>query len=151
MNWRTMVISQEDSIESALSQLNLLGSQFLAVCDTDYKLVGTITDGDIRRGLLSGVNLTYEIEKVMNREPKFKVSGESEDSFIELFNTYKIKYLPIVTSDMTLIDIMSETDIGVYLRKENPVLLMVGGLGTRLRPLTNDLPKPLLPVGEFRF
>lgn len=147
MNWRTMVISQEDSIESALSQLNLLGSQFLAVCDTDYKLVGTITDGDIRRGLLSGVNLTYEIEKVMNREPKFKVSGESEDRFIELFNTYKIKYLPIVTSDMTLINIMSENDIGVNLRKENPVLLMVGGLGTRLRPLTNDLPKPLLPVG----
>lgn len=142
-----MVISQEDSIERALSQLNLLGTQFLAVCDIESKLVGTITDGDIRRGLLSGVDLTYKIKQVMNRTPKFKIIGESEDDFDKWFEKYNINYLPIVSTDMTLINIVTEKEVGVYLRKKNPVLLMVGGLGTRLRPLTNDLPKPLLPVG----
>lgn len=141
-----MIISQDDSIEKGLSQLNRLGSQFLAVCDYKGKLVGTLTDGDIRRGLLLSIGISCKIKRVMNSSPMFIKNGDNPSEFYVWFEKHNIKHLPVVDGNMRLVDIINEKELKMRARKNNAVLLMVGGLGTRLRPLTNDIPKPLLPI-----
>lgn len=122
--------------------------QFAAVVDEDLHLLGTVTDGDIRRGLLKGISLNQAVDLVMNCQP---ISSSFEKSYrqnLNLLKEKKLRQLPIIDHSNKLVNIIFSDELNATQYKTNFVVLMAGGLGTRLRPLTENTPKPMLNVGS---
>jgi dTDP-glucose pyrophosphorylase len=122
--------------------------QIAFVVDEDFRLLGTVTDGDIRRGLLRGIALHDSVDKVMNNNPFYVMNTESPSKVLSLSKRKKLNQIPIVDKNKRLIDVKFVDRLVGKSILTNPVVLMVGGLGTRLKPLTDTTPKPLLKVGN---
>lgn len=147
-----LIIDKTFTIRAALKQLDMEAKGFLAVIDEYNRLIGTITDGDIRRWILKNGSLDEYVTEVMNRKPISLLIGE-EHNFKKVMQKYSIKALPILNEDSEIIDILFSEDVltNEYKRcslKKIPVVIMAGGLGTRLYPFTKILPKPLIPIGD---
>ncbi len=121
--------------------------QFAVVVGENDQLLGTVTDGDIRRGILRGEGLDVPIHKIMNRNPISAQIGRKMSEYKGLMKSKKLKQLPIINEANQVIDILFIDQLETPIN-QNQVVLMLGGLGTRLRPLTNDIPKPMLKVGN---
>lgn len=146
-NWQNTLIKADCSVKDALAVIDKEALRGAIVVDSDNKLLGLVSDGDIRRGLLSGIPLDECVAKVMNSNPTVATQGTTRQQLIELMESKGILSVPIVDGGIviglhTLHDSLSSPKI------DNPVFLMAGGFGTRLRPLTNNCPKPLLKVGD---
>jgi len=129
---------------------NALGVLF--IIDDEQKLIGAMSDGDIRRWLIKTGNLNAPVSYAMNKCPKF-VTEENKNSAQEMMGEYYISAVPVVDSEMHIIDIIVNRDIPDDEEKSStlkgvPVVMMAGGKGTRLYPYTKVLPKPLIPVGD---
>jgi dTDP-glucose pyrophosphorylase len=147
-NWRSAIITSERSIRQAMEAIDKSSLQIALVVDGNEHLVGTVTDGDIRRGLLRGLNLDSPAQQVMNTKPKFARQGVSRAELIELLRRHDLHHLPLVDAAGRLVGLESDVELYEGAEKDNWVVLMAGGLGQRLRPLTEETPKPLLPVGD---
>ena len=143
------IIQQNATILNALEKLNsLLQSPLvLFVINDRSQMVGSLTDGDIRRALVSGVSLNDDISKIMHRDFRY-IAQDNIDDVLQLkkFKENRITFIPVLNNDKIIIDVID-------LQKDKTRLpidavLMAGGKGERLRPLTEKTPKPLLPVGE---
>jgi dTDP-glucose pyrophosphorylase len=135
------------TIEKALSVIDSGAVKIALVVDTDNKLLGTLSDGDIRRGLLRKKTLNETIEDVYFKNPTTANKGASKEDLLHLCLVNGIAQVPIVDEDRKVIDLFIIDDGLQKKQHENHVVLMVGGLGTRLRPLTENTPKPMLKVG----
>jgi dTDP-glucose pyrophosphorylase len=135
------------TIETALSVLELGAVKIVLVVDSDKKLLGTLVDGDIRRGLLRKKTLSDTIEDIYTRGAITAKAGDSEDELRSLCITRKIGQIPIVNGYHQIIGLYILDDSIQQKKYTNHVVLMVGGLGKRLRPLTDKIPKPMLDVG----
>ena len=140
-------LSADSTIEGALSVINSGAVKIALVVDTDNKLLGTLSDGDIRRGLLRKKLLNETIEDVYFKNPTTANKGASKEDLLHLCLVNGISQVPIVDEDRKVIDLFIIDDGLQKKQHENHVVLMVGGLGTRLRPLTENTPKPMLKVG----
>ncbi len=141
-----LVIGPDSTVKDALAAIDRGVMQIALVVEED-RLLGTITDGDIRRGFLKGKRLDDPIRDIYNPDPVQAGINQSKDDILQLALARGIKNVPIVDEDGILVGIENIHD---YLRvssKPNLVILMAGGLGTRLRPLTEHTPKPMLTVG----
>jgi len=118
------------------------------VLDSEEKVVGTITDGDIRRALLKGLTLESTIDTIYHKNPTLGNINEPQEKIIQKAISKQLYQIPIVDNDGRLICIENLSTLLKVKNKRNRVILMAGGLGTRLRPLTEDTPKPLLKVGN---
>lgn len=119
------------------------------VSDADGRLVGTVTDGDIRRGLLRGFSLDVSIEQVMHREPIVAPIGTPRAELLRTMQAREIVHIPLVDGDARVLGLEVLPDLlGAVEMKENVVVVLAGGRGTRLAPLTVYTPKPLLPLGD---
>lgn len=143
------ILSADTPLIEAMRQLNDVRYKILFVTDERKHLQGTLTDGDIRRALLRSPPLTLPVREAMNTAPIVARVAEDRERLAPVLREKLIRYLPRVDADgilMGLYDILDEHDDEVIVRP-NMVLLMAGGLGTRLAPLTATCPKPMLSVG----
>ncbi|ASG69047.1 alcohol dehydrogenase [Francisella halioticida] len=136
------------TIREALKVINSGSMQIAVVTKSNGELIGTLTDGDIRRGFLNGLNMDSSIETIVFREPIISYVGETTESIIKKATIKKIHQIPVVDGNEIVIGLHLLEELSLPQTKPNRVVLMVGGLGTRLRPLTNNAPKPMLHVGE---
>lgn len=147
-NWEDVLIKPDMTVLETMKIIDETTLQFSAVVDKDMHLLGTVTDGDIRRGILKGISLDSSIKEVMNPAPFSAKEGNSFLAYKKLMKKRKLKQLPIITDENKLLRIVFSDELEKANYKENPIVLMVGGLGTRLRPLTENVPKPMLHVGN---
>lgn len=136
------------SIKETLKLLDNGAKGIILVVNEQKKLLGTITDGDIRRAILKGISLEEKIEEIMHKNPKKVEQGASRDEIKDILIKNAIKELPIVDTNNIIIDMITINDILLPQGKENPVIIMAGGLGTRLKDLTKEIPKPMLRIGN---
>ncbi len=142
------IIQQTNSIREALVSLNLVTSdtQSLLVVDENQKLVGTLTDGDIRRGLISGIELTDPVSAIMHKDFKYILESEFDVARLKVFRDKRVLFIPILDAERHIVDVINLKKYKSHLPID--VVLMAGGKGERLRPLTENTPKPLLKVGK---
>lgn len=147
-NWEKFKVNKECAIIDALKTIEAAGSKFSIVVDSDGKLCGTLTDGDIRRGILKGVGLHEKVTVVMNAKP-ILASQLNGSETISLLKKSQINFFPHIDERGLLVGLLAMDELEQQLTtRENAVVLMAGGLGARLGELTSKCPKPMLKVGN---
>jgi len=148
MNYKNILLKPTSSIKEALQIIDTGAKQIALVIDEDEKLVGTLTDGDIRRGLLNNLSLEDSIEDIIFKNPTVCTMEDTKEDILEIAINKKLYQIPLVDKNGKLIGIKEVDELLKPKIKPNKVILMVGGLGSRLRPLTDEIPKPMLKVGN---
>ncbi|MCH6231364.1 nucleotidyltransferase family protein [Microbacterium sp. CFH 31415] len=142
-----LTVRPDVSIRDALVRLDRSRLQVVFVEDADGRLVGAVSDGDVRRGLLAGAGLDDRVGAVMNSSPATVGPTATQDDVDALKSARGIRIVAVVDGDGRMIDVVGEGE-RIATPLETPVVLMAGGRGQRLYPLTKDIPKPLVPVGD---
>ena len=146
-NWNKATLKQDNTMEMAIKILNQESLRIVMVVDQDERLVGTITDGDIRRGLIKQLSLNAELSEFMFRNPTVASLKDSKSSILAIMKKLDLLQIPIIDDDRKVVGLETLQHLLEKNRFNNPILLMAGGFGKRLTPITNDIPKPLLKVG----
>ena len=133
---------------SALDALRVIDSsaQIALVVDDNNRLLGTLTDGDIRRALLDGETLDVSAEKLMNRDFSFVYEYEDKVSILDKMRRESIRHIPVLDKYGSVVELLLLQELLTPVDLENPVVIMAGGKGTRLRPHTENCPKPMIHV-----
>lgn len=145
----SIIIDRNLSFRDALAKLDATGQQILLVVDTDKRLCGVVTDGDFRRFILKNQSLDLSVAEIMNTEfmslPQKEI-GKAQ----RILQGSPINHLPILDYHGRVVDLVSSLDFvkGRPEYRTIPVVIMAGGKGSRLNPLTKIIPKPLMPVGD---
>jgi len=142
-----ILLTSKVSIKEAMKTIDEGAMKIALVGDENKKLLGTITDGDIRRAVLNGTVLSDSIDKVYNKNPIKAYIDTPRSELKQIAKRNHILRVPIVDETDTIVSIDLVEDESLACNKPNKVILMVGGLGSRLRPLTENTPKPMLHVG----
>ena len=141
------LIEQGTLIRIALERLNTLGvDTILFVVDKEDKLLGSLTDGDIRRGFIKGLGFEDPLMSFIQPSPSFIIEGEDSIAKLKSFKERNFKIIPILNRDHKVVDILNFKNKTTIIPVD--AILMAGGEGKRLRPLTLNTPKPLLIVGD---
>ena len=146
-SWKQIVVDPDLSLGDALKVLNDGGLRLLLVADESGHLLGTLTDGDVRRALLRQVTLTCPVDKAMNAAPRTVRLGDTREDVRELMERHGLLHIPLLDAEGRLAGLETYQDLQGKPEQDAWVFLMAGGFGTRLRPLTDDCPKPMLHIG----
>jgi dTDP-glucose pyrophosphorylase len=141
-------LSKNASIEEALRVIGDGAMQIALIVDKSDKLIGTLTDGDIRRGLLKGLDLKSSIKSIIFKTPTIAKKSDTKEMILKLAISKKLNHMPIIDESGKVIGIQEISQLVIPNEKKNKVILMVGGLGERLGSLTKNTPKPMLKVGN---
>ncbi|WP_294947009.1 nucleotidyltransferase family protein, partial [Sulfurivirga sp.] len=147
-DWTTTLVQPDTPLEQVLAAMDSGGWRIALVCDEERHLKGVITDGDVRRALLRHVGLEVPAKAVMNPAPITTSMDTERSQRLRLMLDRSIERLPIVDDEGRVCGIELLRDTLAPPARNNAVVLMAGGFGTRLRPLTQERPKPLLHVGD---
>lgn len=147
-DWKSLVVGPTCSILNTLAVVDRVGIQFALVLDEQGHLLGTVTDGDVRRGLLKGISLEDPISRVMNPNPIVAQPQADDQQILEVMKAVRRRHIPIVDEQRRVTGLRTLDELLQETAGPSWVVLMAGGIGSRLMPLTEDTPKPLLEVGE---
>lgn len=143
-----LIVYPSSTILEVLKIIDQGSMQIAIIVNKDKKVIGTITDGDIRRALLNGATTESPIENIYFKNPTLANINDSKESIIHKAISKQLYQIPIVNNDGYLIAIENLSTLLKNTSRKNKVYIMAGGLGTRLKPLTNTTPKPMLNVGD---
>lgn len=147
INYKDHLILSERTIKEALVQLTRLGIDIiLFVVDEENRLIGSITDGDIRRGLINGASIEQPVNTIIQKNPRFIRKGDRDIKKIIEFREQNFRIIPVLDESDRVVKVINFRQLQSYLPID--AVIMAGGKGQRLLPLTKDVPKPLLRVGD---
>lgn len=147
-NWKNVLLEPVDSIRTALDIINKEALRVALIVDKEERLVGVVTDGDIRRAILAQMDLSSPISQVMNRTPVTANQMQSRSDILVMMKQRSILAVPIIDAQNRLLGLETWENSSAHRRYDNPVFIMAGGFGTRLKPLTDTCPKPMLKIGD---
>ncbi|MDX8126169.1 CBS domain-containing protein [Methylomonas sp. LW13] len=146
-HWQQVLIRPEATLRATIEVIDRAALQIALVVDDQEKLLGVVTDGDIRRALIRGLSLEHPVFEVMNKRPKVAALNDSKTQLIAMMEGHHLYQLPVVDEQGRVVRLESLQALYKQPAFPNPVFLMAGGFGTRLRPYTDECPKPLLEIG----
>ena len=146
-NWEKVLVAADATLAFALEVIDAGGRQMCLIADGDRRLLGTVSDGDVRRGLLRGVALSDAVEKVMNNEPRCASTDDAAADVLAQMRRLGVHQIPIIDPDRRIVGLATIDDFMSTVRHDQWVVIMAGGEGSRLKELTRDVPKPMLTVG----
>lgn len=145
-DWRKGVLPVGATLQDAIRNLDESSLQIALVVAASGELIGTLTDGDIRRGLLRGLSLSSPIDSIIFREPLVAPPHLGRETALELLQANRVRQLPVVDDNRRVVGLHLLDDLLVASERTNLMVIMAGGIGSRLRPQTETCPKPLLKV-----
>jgi dTDP-glucose pyrophosphorylase/predicted transcriptional regulator len=147
-NWKKILLKQGDTLARAIEVLELQALRIVLVVDDDKKILGTITDGDIRRALLQHSGMDTPLVTIMHRDPVVASVNDSREILLSMMKRAGALQIPVIDETGCVVGLETMQQLLTKKSFDNPVFLMAGGFGKRLQPLTNDIPKPLLKIGK---
>jgi len=147
-NWREILVQPGATILATMAVIDRGSVQIALVANTHDQLLGTVCDGDVRRGILKGIAMSDSVMQIMNQNPVVAGPDASKEELRELMEKWEIRQIPVVDKERKIIRIETWLETMRHSPKDNPVVLMAGGVGRRLGELTERCPKPLLKVGD---
>ncbi|MCI1965844.1 MAG: nucleotidyltransferase family protein [Oscillospiraceae bacterium] len=147
-DWKKALILPNLKIREAIEIIDRNSQQIAVVADENDKLLGTVTDGDIRRGILKGISMDRSVSLIMNSHPIQIPKLTDRTSILNLLRVNKVRHLPVVDEEGRVVGIERLDELLTQSHRENWVVIMAGGLGKRLGALTDHCPKPMLKIGE---
>lgn len=145
--WKDIVVQPETPLRETIARIDASAIQVALIIDSEGRLAGSLTDGDIRRAILRGQNLQTPTAEVMNPHPIAISVHTPHDEMLALMRRHSIHHLPLLDDAGKVAGLVTLDDLIGAEERPNWVVLMAGGLGTRLHPLTKNCPKPMLHVG----
>ena len=146
LRWQNSVLNSDATLEEVIANLTRVAIKIVLIVDKQGKLLGTVSDGDIRRGLLKGLTLSSPVMQIANQNPLVAPTGLSHEFVMQIMLANKIQQIPIVNEGHEVIGLhLWDAIVGPSTRSSS-IVIMAGGMGVRLRPHTENCPKPMLHV-----
>lgn len=149
-----LLMAPHSSIREVMACIDRNAKGIALIVDEERHLIGTVTDGDIRRAILAEMDLSLPVRKLLEQrtatpypQPITAVVGTSDAELLRLMNKHLVRHIPLVDEEGRAVDIALLSDLLQEYELSLTAVVMAGGYGTRLRPLTEEIPKPMLPVG----
>ncbi|WP_338303276.1 nucleotidyltransferase family protein [Erythrobacter sp. Dej080120_24] len=144
--WRQALLPVDATLAQTIKNLNEVGVKLALCVDSDGRLLGSISDGDLRRGLLRGLSMEDPVREIVNSKPLVVPEGTERQMVRALMQANKVQQVPVVDSSGRVAGLHLWDELDTPPAHDYPMVIMAGGKGTRLRPYTEDCPKPMLPV-----
>lgn len=147
-NWQEALVGPETSLREALQRIDRVGCQIVLVVDQNGRLVGTLSDGDARRGMLRGLTLADGVAAAMHTSPTSARQDDDRQSILATMRRLGLHQVPLLDAEGVVVGLAVIDDYLAAAVREHWVVVMAGGMGSRLKELTQDTPKPMLKVGS---
>lgn len=147
-NWKKILLKQKDTLARSIEVLELQALRIVLVVDDDKKILGTVTDGDIRRALLQHCGMDTPLSEIMHVDPVVASVNDTKNTLLSMMKRAGALQIPLLDEQGCVVGLETMQKLLTKKNFDNPVFLMAGGFGKRLQPLTNDSPKPLLKIGK---